>query len=390
MLRWQAMRISGLFATVALGAALSAVACGSLSDSAFADGAPSASDAGGSEFGDRGGGSAPAADLAPTDNGVILVHAAGMPAFRLCFENELARLPVPDSTIMPEANVVGVEVGSAVRIEPLKGAPGKIWVFEEPVIRDFAGKGPTCQALLSNPTLSAAAHELPAVTADLSHGVHLLVVRGCVGKSALRSYTKAECGEDYDENEPHGNLAVLEKELEGAKRTGDALPTQVVHLSRALETARGERELEVSFGDVTAPDAPHASVASGPELFGAPLDLASPPTFDASDESVYAKVGFRVSITGGADPPTVVTQQTLADVQGLSAPREVPTTYYAAASNYVLLLLGDPAPKTSDGGADDDALRNVHLLAVPVIESSGDAGDAGASDAGPAPDGGSL
>lgn len=335
-------------------------------------------------------GKAGSPELAPTDNGVIMVHAAGMPAFRLCFQNEIKRRPQPDSQVMPDANVVGVEVGSAVRIDPLKGPPGKVWIFEEPLIRDFSGAGPSCESLLSNTTLSASAHEVPAIDTDLSRGVHLLVVTGCVGKTALRSYTKAECGQDYDENKPHGNVRIVEQELKGANRTGDALPTQVIHLSQPLESARAAGTLTVSFGDVKTTSSTHTSIASAPKLYGAPLDLAAAPTFDSTNEGVYADVGFRVTLKIGANPPTVVTQQSLADVQRLSAPREIPTTYYSAASNYVLLLLGDPAAKAEDGGASDDPLRNVHLLAVPVIdEDQSDAGaDAAPLDGGSAPDGG--
>lgn len=347
-------------------------------------GAGSAADAGGFTNGD---GTAGSPELAPTDNGVIMVHAAGMPAFRLCFQNELDRRPQPDAQVMPDANVVGVEVGSAVRIAPLKGPPGKIWVFEEPLIREISGKGQTCRQLLGN-QVGNYAHELSPVTTDLSKGVHLLVVAGCVAKTPLRSYTKAECGEDYDETK--GNLHIVERELKGANRVGDALPTQVLHLSQPLESARSAGTLTVSFGDVKTTSSTHTSIASAPALFGAPLDLASSPTFDANSESIYADVGFRVSIKEGASPPTVVAQQSLADVQRLSAPAEIPTTYYAAASNYVLLLLGDPNAKGEDGGVSDDPIQNVHLLAVPVIEPKADAGaDAEAPiDGGSAPDGG--
>src|SRR5688572_28450886 len=83
--------------------------------------------------------------LAPTDNAVILVHAAGMPAYRLCFENEPDLRPQPDQETTPEANVVGVEVGSAVRLAPLRGKPGKIHVFNEALIRAYAGTGLSCK-----------------------------------------------------------------------------------------------------------------------------------------------------------------------------------------------------------------------------------------------------
>lgn len=369
------MRPSALSALLALGAMVT-VACSmtSAESGMFGDGASRSPGDNPALGGSNEGTGAAAPDLAPTDNGVIMVHAAGMPAFRLCFENEQSRLPQPDSQVMPEANVVGVEVGSAVRIAPLAGPPGKVWIFEEPLIRDFSGKGSSCAALIGNASLLASAHEVPAITEDLSRGVHLLVVTGCVGKTPLRSYTKAECGEDYDETKPHGNIRILQKQLKGATRTGDALPSQVIHLAQPIEGARNGATLAVSFGDISNPGAAHTAAATAPPLFGDPLDLTPSPTFDGSNESIFAELGFRVTLTDGANPPTVIGQQSLADVQRLSAPRDLPATYYAAASNYVLLLLGDPAPKTADGGADDDPLRRVHLLAVPVIEPKADAG----------------
>jgi hypothetical protein len=380
------MRSLGVAALLALAGVLAA--CASMdASSAFRGGdnepgAGSAADAGGFANGDSTAGSP---ELAPTDNGVILVHAAGAPAYRVCFQNEIKRKPQPDAQLMPEANVVGVEVGSAVRIAPLKGPPGIVWIFEEPLIRESPNA--TCEALVGGSAVKYA-HKLPAIDTDLSKGVHLLALTGCIARTDLRPYTNAECGADYDETK--GNLRLVEQELKGANRTGDALPTQVIHLSQPLESARGAGTLSVSFGDVKTTSSTHTSTASAPTLFGAPLDLTSSPAFDGSNEGVYADVGFRVSIEEGANPPTVVAQQSLADVQRLSAPRELPTTYYAAASNYVLLLLGDPNAKGEDGGVSDDPLQKVHLLAVPVIEPKADAGaDAEAPiDGGSAPDGG--
>ena len=57
---------------------------------------------------------------------------------------------------MPNANVVGVEVGSAVRIAPLKkGAPGVVYLLSEPVIRASyppgVTNGPTCDTMINVP-----------------------------------------------------------------------------------------------------------------------------------------------------------------------------------------------------------------------------------------------
>lgn len=364
------------------------VACGmSAADAAFGDGA-NAPSAGDSDAGFAGGGSGPApSDLRPVDNAVILVHAAASESFRLCFGNELDRQPQPDATTMPEANVVGVEVGSAVRLGPLRGAPGKVYLFDEPLIRafypQFGGKGPTCSDLLASDTMSKLAVDLGTVDKNLSTGVHLLVVSGCPANTPTRTHTEAECGPGFDGSK--SNLAVTEIALTGAKREGSAaLPAQVVHLSRALQSALAGRTLKIAFGDVTASGA-LAPVVEDPKLLGAPQPAAPVPlAYPTNDEGVYAKFGFRVeaaSAEGGA--PEAMLSQSLADVQRLSSPNDLPSTYFAAASNYVLLLLGEPSPRLSDGGADDDPRRKLHFLAVPVIEpkpaadGGAEAGDAG-------------
>lgn len=315
-------------------------------------------------------------ELGPTETGIILVHAAGAPSFRLCFEEDLDRLPTPDSELMPAANVVGVEVGSAVRIPPLTAPPGEVYMFSEPLLRPLyppGQRGPTCKVLLDPLAGFPPPTSIGRIDTSLAQGVHLLVVSGCTKKSVLKTYTKEECGPSYTDED--GNLALTVLELKGTARpSNDELPAQVVHLSQPLESFRGQRSLKVTFGDLTDAGAPHTSSADDPTLGGPPTAFVSAPTFDPSDVSVYAKLGFRVSVDG-----ETLAEQTMADVQRLSAPREVPTTYYAVASNYVLLLLGDLAPKLDDGGVNPDERRNLHLLAVPVVQPNADAGAPDAS-----------
>jgi hypothetical protein len=365
-----------------------AYACGSASLASFgADG----SNPGATGGADAGGftaptGSAPGRDLTPVDNAVILVHAAKSQAFRLCFENELGRRPQPDSQVMPEANVVGVEVGSAVRLGPLSGAPGTVYLFEEPLIRALypafggAGEGPTCDQLLQSPNLASLKSDLGRVDTNLSSGVHLLAVRGCAADSAVRKYSVAECGAGW--TSAKGNLSITEITLRGAVRPSPGvLPAQVVNLSLPLENGRAGRDVRVTFGDVVAPGAPQAPIVVNPIPFGdatptAPVSLA----YDAKDAAIYASMGVRVKYVpkaaGGADAGTATTvlDETLAQIQKQSSPRDIPPTYYAAASNYALLVLGDPNAKLPDGGVDKDERRSLHILAVPVIAPKDDAG----------------
>jgi hypothetical protein len=375
--------------TAVIATSAAAWACGMSADSmgAFSDGSEKPGASGDADGGKLGGGSA-SPDLAPTDNAVILVHAASSQSFRLCFQNELDRQPQPDSKVMPEANVVGVEVGSAVRLGPLRGSPGKVFLFDEPLIRafypPFGGKGPTCESLLASEQMSKYAVDLGTVTTDLSRGVHLLVVTGCPANTPIRTRTAAECGEGFDGTK--SNLKVTEMTLTGARRTSNtAIPAQVVHLSQALESARAGRRVKVTFGELSG-GAKLSSVVDDPKLFGLPSPqepVALP--YATDDEGVYAKVGFRVELAGpDAGASSKVFDQPLSDVQRLSSPDDLPSTYFAAASNYVLLLLGDPAPTLTDGGPDDDERKNLHFLAVPVVEPKADAG----ADAAPETDAG--
>lgn len=330
--------------------------------------------------------------LAPTGNAVILVHAAKSQPFRLCFGNELDRRPQPDSQVMPEANVVGVEVGSAVRIGALRGPPGEVYLFEEPLLRphypvsDGLGAGPTCRRLLDSGDLSKLASKLGPVDTNLAQGVHLLVVKGCSKNTLLKTFSVAECGTDW--TSANGNLSVAEIQLRGASRSSaGVLPVQVLNLSQPLESARGARDVVVSFGELSRDDSAHVVLAPHVALFDAPhpKDPVTLP-YASSDTTVYESIGFRVRLAkspgdagpDGGGPSTRMLDESLAHIQKLSSPRDVPTTYYAAASNYALLLLGDPAAKLDDGGADDDGRRRLHFLAVPVI---GPKGDGGAPDA---------
>ncbi|HSO33520.1 MAG TPA: hypothetical protein VLT33_13395 [Labilithrix sp.] len=364
------------------------VACGSMSASAFEAGDNTPSGAGRGE--DAGFGPAatdPNVGVA-LDNAVILVHAAKSQSFRLCFRNELDRRPQPDSDVMPEANVVGVDVGSTVRLGPLRGAPGEVFLFDEPLIRAVypqfggAGQGPTCESLLSasNP-LSKLAVSLGTITKSLKTGVHLLVVRGCPGNGPLRSYSTAECGDTWTDMK--GNLGITEIELRGSKApTNGTLSAQLVNLSQPLNSAKGSRDVVVSFGDLKTPGAPLTAVTANPALFGgASPEQPAQLQYTTEDPAIFGSIGFRVSFAAKGTPDTVVLDQTLERVQALSAPRDIPATYYGVASNYALLLLGDPAPKLIDGGPDTDDRRNLHLLAVPVVDPKPDAG----SDAGEEP-----
>lgn len=367
-----------LTAMALLGAGI--VACGSSLDAAFSgDNSPSASpaDAG---FG-AGESTAPgSAGLGPTDNAVILVHAAGLGAFRVCFAAAPSLFPQPDRQTMPDANVVGVEVGSAVRLPPVDTSARKeIYIYEERILRPFTAPFGTevydCQTLTTSQGKNIPEPVAKmTVSAELSRGVHLLVLSGC-GRNPLEGTqrTAAQCGADFDAKT--GNLKLEEIELQGALRPSPAtLPTQVVHLSQALELSRAaagaNAPLEIRYGaeGADAGAAPRTPVATNPMFLKAPNAQPAAVAYDPTDTPVYAEQGFEVTLGGKR-----LFWQSLADVARLSSPQELPSSYYAAASNYVLLLLGDPTAKgTTDAGPDD--LERLHFLAVPVVAPKADAG----------------
>ena len=136
-------------------AVFAVVSCSATSDSAgaFGDGSADGQSRDGDSFPDAG---APLLSV----NGVVLVHAASFPAFRICFEGTKEELPLPSTDVMPESNVVGVEVGTAVRLPPLSTAGarplGRAFVFPELALRGLYptfggfGAGPTCENSLAS------------------------------------------------------------------------------------------------------------------------------------------------------------------------------------------------------------------------------------------------
>lgn len=362
------LRFAGCFAIAVCGMA-AALACGSSDESAF--GGVGSFDAGGSSSSGSSGNMADGGtpqDAAPTmipANGIVIVHAADFGAFRLCFKNEGARRPIPSADLLPESNLVGVDVGSAVRIDPIQGSPGTVYAFAVDDIKDFyePGKpGPTCGELIVNPSIFQLAHEVATIDTILATGVHVLVLRGSLDDQSLR----------------------LENvRLNAFNRPFNTLPVQVIQLARNLEARAGNRKIGVAAGLVAdAGDAGLDIVVEG--SFEAGVPTPSMPValdFMPNDEGTYATSGFLVTLGGPLDagtdagdggPRQVILSQSLADIQRMSAPRALPRPWFNAGSSYVLLLLGNA--QETDAAADE--LERLHFLAVPVAgPPSSDAGE---------------
>jgi len=370
------------FGAIAIAAA---VACGADAasagfDSNYGDGGASPP---GTGFADSG---EPPGSAVIASSGVVVVHAALYPAFRLCFGNFMSRVPFPDSTVMPDSNVVGVEIGSVVRSDPLE-APGDVYVIDESIVQSHGGGttvgAKTCADLICTGAAGCLREDRDYSRAGTiaqpigKNNVDILAITGCGNTFSLEDVDAGSgpCGSTW--NNLKGNLVAKVISLEAKSRPfPSTLPVQLLHMSQTMEAARGQNVVDVTFGAIGSGSAPlGASVSNDPQVFtvatGAPLPLA------ANDDAVFAAQGFRVAIrdrdAGPEAGASFYVDTSLAEVQTLSAPRDLPAPYYQAASNYVLLLLGDPAvpPRTPSF----DPRRGVHLLAVPVIApSDADAG----------------
>ena len=394
--RRKTLIVAGL-AAGALGVAL--VACSSAALDAFELGGDAGSGADGTSPSRDGGTAGDAGGLVPIQvDALILVHAAEFPAFRLCFEGALDQLPTPDSVVMPDSNVVGVDIGTAIRLPtPKAGALGHAFLYQEGDLRALypAGGGttigPTCGALLkTNQTPYVAVGE---VTTDLSYGVHALVLRGCRGSAADPQASSSRCGDDWTASD--GNLTLSTTSLTAYRRESsmEGFPLQLVQLSPSLAHAAEGHALGVSFGVIHADAAVDAAAELQLIAEGfAPLGVAvpSPPavlSFQPDDVPSYTTTGVYLSIDGPIDDagipietdaqPTFVLSQSLAQIQQRSASRTLPPDWFTVASSYIVLSVGDLDPRLPDGGPDPDERRALHLLAVPL--AAPDAGSDGAA-----------
>lgn len=382
----------------ALAASVALVACGSaLEDASATPNQDGGTPADASTLRDSGiaadGGAAGATIQA---NGIVLVHAASFPAFRVCFQGRAGDRPEPSTEVMPESNVVGVDVGTAVRLDPKIGVLGRAFVFAEADLRalypTFGGDGPTCNTLLTT-GIGASAIEVGEIEEDLSFGVHALVLTGCRGAAKDTLATTQRCGDDWEAKRatPNGNLQLRVISLQAFQRLGTTrLSFQIVQLSPGLGRLAAGRAVGISFGALdTEGGAPPPPFVEGSLPFAKPVP--NPPAvvdYTASDIGSYATSGVFVTLGGAVDDAGVtidagaeagarelVFAQSLADIQKRSSPRSLPAEWFAVASSYVVISVGEPAPRLADGGADDDPRRALHLLAIPLAEPDSGARD---------------
>ena len=363
-------------ATALVAAAVASAACGDVTSASFAgESGPTGRgqvDAG-SATGD---GADPSAVPAPQQpsNGVMLVHAADFPALRVCFEGRPGARPIPDSTTMPDANIVGLDVGAGIRLSPIRNDKplGKVYVIEvDPSrIRNGFDENATCGHLICAPgsgpqclTAGRDYAEAAAPIGDTSLGADaltILAIKGCGNAFQIDAIgvNASDCGVGWDNLK--GNVkAESITNLALGQRPAGKLPVQLVNLSKYLDP-KTLGALTVQYGDVLAEaGAPTLSnVANDP-----PVDQPAPSKdldLPTDDESVYGTRGFVIERKTGSGPAFSV-RTSLADVQEDSSPLSLPADYYQGSSKYALLLLGDPRAQASDP-------RRVHLIAVPMTD----------------------
>lgn len=378
-----AVRRAFALTALALSALAAAVACGDAADAL--EGTSSSGGAYDASAG-RDGGPSAISDAGATPisaNGLVLVHAASFPAFRICFDGTPEEQPIPAADLMPSSNIPGLEMGTALRLAPRPGALGNAYIYREEVIRNLyfpsPESGPSCGRLRKSTTIEYL--QVATALPDLSIGVHLLVLQGC-GTLAIDPLASVDrCGATWTSGS--GNLELTRISVDAFNRPpSGGIPIQLVQLSHDLDQRAQTQLLGLSFGPLDGgapppivegmvplgkpvPDPPASIDTTKTELadfdtngvfvtLGAPIDDAGKPVLDAGD----------------AGPRTVLLAQSLAEIQRRSSPRSLPPEWFATASSYVVLSVGEIDPKNPDGGPGDER-RGLHLLAVPLAAPDG-------------------
>jgi hypothetical protein len=321
-----------------------------------------------------------------TQSSVVLVHASkNLPAFRACFSGYTQVLPQPDDKVMPNANVVGVDVGAAVHISAIQGvtsgadsadasvldgafddagddaasadagsATGQMYVIEEKLIRGFypqgadAQAGPNCGALvdllLANNYENHGIYALTGAPLSASDvGTQLIVVRGCLPDPKL---TTAECGATFDPASGQHNLHYDIVPTVAAPSSAQLITFESMNVSPGIAGAT------LTFTDAMGTPSPAFSVPDMP-LLSSVNTVALP-----AQDSDYGTASFTITPASGT-----AVKVTLADVQAASSPRDLPSHFWQQPTAFAFFVLGDP-----NVPAATSPTQALHVLAVPVLD----------------------
>ena len=216
------------------------------------------------------------------------------------------------------------------------------------------------------------------------------MLRGCRNATLDPQASTDRCGDDWNATQGNLKLEVLRLTAFERRPGMPGLPVQIVQLSPSLAKISEGRSLGIAFGELASEAGAPKPFLEGNVPFGTPVP--NPPAliaYDPTDLGSYATSGVFVTVGGpldGGAPDAsgqLVIAQSLQDIQQRSASRTLPSDWFAVASSYVVLSVGDTKPLLFDGGPDDDPRRALHLLAIPLA-----AIDAGTPTPPPSPDAG--
>ncbi len=423
-----------IVAVVGLGAAALAVACSSMDAASlggFTDTTPKG-DAQPDQTSNPSGSGGAVNDSSVS--GIIAIHASrNLPAFRLCFPDQANILPLPDDKLMPNANVVGVDIGAAVHIgsfattgkgsgasvgidggpydagstAPVDGGDGGgdggdgggdagvkmtdasapsgdvVHVIEEKLARQFYPQGtdasawPNCgplvQVLRQNGYEGHGLYTVQSVdtvgATTLTNGAGGVNLIVIEGCSPDPTLDTTACGDTF--TPALGNLRYrIVPSLNTYK------PSSVMPGKFPVQTMLLSPRVKASVGAMQTVTFTFGRLADNT---GAALPLSStspvpvmPKELDfmAADAGDYDSFGFALHYAGDAG-----LSQSLATIQSQSSPRDLPQSFYLLPSNFVILIVGDPTAPPSAAGPG----ASLHFLAVPVRDPASfvDAGSDG-------------
>lgn len=362
------------------------LACGDFSPGA--DGGPSLAtpDAGVASDGGPNGGAA----VGP----LVAIHASyNLPAFRLCLPGKSGAPPAPAAGNMSQSNVVGVDVGSAARLDAVAagdagggdaggvdaggldagpstdagpadagkpdgaaadagktdaGPPpvsvGKVHVIPETLLRFRTG---SCDAIL--PTLAAGSfYSLDLVAfggaalGDTS--TRLVIVEGCAPGVDPAAALLA-CGDGYDPVAGNLRARLLSVAVPAVPTVAGVDVRPVVASPSFAKLGATLAAGDVAGGVTTTIVLPESLGPVGP-----PTAIRLPQSLDG-----YETNGFLASASGS---PKVV--QSFADVVELSSPQTLPSAYWAQVASAYVIVVGRM------GGAESDPRTKLHFLAIPT------------------------
>lgn len=341
-----------------LGAAFAgSVACGSNeATSAYGDAADAGTGNGSSgDFGKEGGArdaSPPTVDGDPVD-GVVLVHASyNLPPARVCFDDRPELRPLPDDKLMPRSNLVGLDVGTAVRLPSLRGTTPPtsrtMTIYAESVLR-AAGPTITCYDLDPKKNLALVENKnfwrIPITASPFTDkGITVIALEGCVGDGSAQ-LGPTRCGVTF-ESAAKSNLRATTYHFT-APQTG-GVHARALIVSDALRSSASTPTL--AYGELGNKATRTPFTWQKTSSFSTELALDVPDRADAFE--AYGFVG--TSKNGDLE-------QSLAATQELSDPSELPRVLFGGPSNLAVLLLGDPSIDSKT-----DPARGFHAVTVPI------------------------